>query len=125
MQKKKKDRRSVIFLVNSTLIKQPYYSEFTSMQLFPSFPFFFARTLAENRKRNNTKWGEIDTREAVLFRSCFSLSLRRMNIANFHGSKKGPRTKDPRAAWKYGIEMCVYAGGSICSRESFSRGEIV
>lgn len=107
MEKKRGGRGGDIFLVNSTLIKRPYYTRFRvySMQLLFSstfsFFFFFAhtyvRTLVEGggvERKEKYEMGQdrYEGSNVPLLSLSLSLSLRHMNIANFkdfHGSKEG------------------------------------
>lgn len=106
-----KKRGGDIFLVNSTLIKRPYYTRFRvySMQLLFSstFSFFFFCSYIHTYVRTLVGEGGVERKEKYemgqdryegsnvpllsLYLS-LSLSLRHMNIANFkdfHGSKEG------------------------------------
>lgn len=83
----------------------------------------------EPKEKRNTKWGKIDTGEAM-FRCC--LSLRHMNIANFkdfHGSKEG-RGKWERLARTLKIrdgnmhKVYVYIGAEVYTRENWDRSRV-
>lgn len=155
MEKKRGGRGGDIFLVNSTLIKRPYYTRFRvySMQLLFSstFSFFFCsyiRTYARRGRRSRKKREIRNGARSIRGKQCSAVVSLSLSLSSTHEYCKFqgfPRIEGRTGKWerlartlkirdtmeiciKYiCMYICVYTGGSIYSRElgSFSRGEIV